>query len=974
MGRQRFHRVAPGASNLIKAVTDFVKRGPCTVSSLSDARLRTLRHAVGSDAEVQWVPFGDLVGRSLQLVGRLPRPMAADIQVRAAIASACAELAEDSPFFATRERTGLHKAIQTALHELSDWGLEDDELEQLIPSLPPSSQRKYRDLAAIARQVRETLAQINRGSKADRIRECLASQSEYFGSLGRVMVLANGEFSPLEAAWLRWSELVCDEIVVIHDDSRWREGMFLPAEMMRIALGFPEKESGAVNRLASVLFTDETVEAPGFPTEIWSAPDQLAEAEWVLRRCSRELDEGVVFADMAIVSRVREDAVPLVTAAALRHETPVELSNRVRLDANGFVRLLLSVIGACAGTDVRELEPISRSSYLGHSHAAQAELSTILRSAYRAGDASWSVLQTWVEQNRETFRWLNQVVAWRAAVVAHPAPLSHWADRLRELGAFEWHAASIEQRHPTSARDSRAQSALQRTFVNMASVQGIVTNRNVDLAEFHERLVELCEHEDSSVPDERTGVPFVSSSAELGQVDLLFVTGMLEGRFPRRRREDPILFDAEKEALSHFLQRHSWLKEFLADPLALRMFDSHDAARKERDEFVQLVASAKNRIIFSYPKADDDRDNVPAYYLQEIRRASGGMVTLREYSRSTLVPPIGECVTIADQRLARQLALGARRHMPNELTTESAKELARIDVERGISPTQVRRALQCPFRATVGAVVQLDDPATRSTWGEMQGIIGEAGIAREKDLSAAREAILATIQVRLEELIGGAEAWDLALTRAALPRIVDDAIMREERAREIWRHDPDTVRIRVPFEEAGEQQGRLPKVLERTPRLKGFLGAVSRRGDIPVAHLYTARPWDIRRDIGPENVADALRVALPALAVWQKHRPRPVIEVDSLEGGRRLFVFGRDDDDWINDTQLGLDVCDLGPAEPFMRVVRDAIEQAVKVFIQPEVAAVPGDYCSFCRLGELCRRSQDFGEFEATPFVGDVNE
>ena len=52
--------------------------------------------------------------------------------------------------------------------------------------------------------------------------------------------------------------------------------------------------------------------------------------------------------------------------------------------------------------------------------------------------------------------------------------------------------------------------------------------------------------------------------------------GMLEGVFPRRRSEDPILTDLERAEISLYLETR---------PLP----DSHREARRERDQFYRLV-------------------------------------------------------------------------------------------------------------------------------------------------------------------------------------------------------------------------------------------------------------------------------------------------------------------------------------------------------------------------------------------------
>jgi hypothetical protein len=69
----------------------------------------------------------------------------------------------------------------------------------------------------------------------------------------------------------------------------------------------------------------------------------------------------------------------------------------------------------------------------------------------------------------------------------------------------------------------------------------------------------------------------------------------------------------------------------------------------------------------------------------------------------------------------------------------------------------------------------------------------------------------------------------------------------------------------------------------------------------------------------------------------------------------------------------GLRVVDLGsdgpaPSKPFYSQVKNLLDEAIIRIRNVEVRAIPGDHCTTCDFGELCRNSRDFGE-GGSPFA-----
>lgn len=97
---------------------------------------------------------------------------------------------------------------------------------------------------------------------------------------------------------------------------------------------------------------------------------------------------------------------------------------------------------------------------------------------------------------------------------------------------------------------------------------------------------------------EARGVPF----------DTVIVPGLVEKMFPQPVRQDPILLDAEREALNRVLERVA----------AGAMLDRKGRRREEEDLLFALAAgAARRRLVLTYPRLDarSARPRVPSWFL-----------------------------------------------------------------------------------------------------------------------------------------------------------------------------------------------------------------------------------------------------------------------------------------------------------------------------------------------------------------------
>jgi len=253
---------------------------------------------------------------------------------------------------------------------------------------------------------------------------------------------------------------------------------------------------------------------------------------------------------------------------------------------------------------------------------------------------------------------------------------------------------------------------------------------DVDVARFRHAVTVALD-----VPGERvgtfgTGVFVGSTSQAYGtSFDAVFVLGAVEGAFPPRGREDPLLPDADRRAAGN-LELH-----------AQRRLD-------ERRDYLALLAAAPERVL-CFPRADPraQRKRLPArWVLESAEHLHGGPLTaeaLRALVSSDWLHVVqsfeqgftedGDAVSVGERDLrslrdwrtsdaplrehslvvgdfadgfAAQAARASRRVTEFDGLVGVRPELA-PGADRPVSPTALQDWASCPFRYLLGSVLRL---------------------------------------------------------------------------------------------------------------------------------------------------------------------------------------------------------------------------------------------------------------------------
>lgn len=960
----RLISVLPGTSGFREVVRRFATKDGL-VTSISDTALPMCREALDESSGVEVVPFGEVVSRVLRLCGEDARPLSTSGQSKAAIALACKSISQESPFAKTARHAGLHEAIQKTIRELHDWEIDRFEMDRIAKVCSPRLAAKLRSLASINESTEDVAFALGRQSSSLQVRLCLESVPELDGATDRILVYAGSEESPLKFAWLKWFAEHGGEVFVVIERSSTAVYLFPGANRIAEQLGPPNIIPGNPTLLAANLFAEQPTNT-GSPitVAISSAADSLAEVEWALRKtlASERPDQ------FGIYVRNLDTYAPLIAASAERLKVPVRMARRMPLLTNAFARLTLLAIEFCASSDIRVLGRIVQSSYLHLTGDEQASLLSALREAHATKGQQWETLRNWVEEQEGRHAWLKALLDWRTAS-SDPVPLREWRSRLLEILSaderFPWSTKVVGVNALMSERDQRARNQMERLLANHVSVASLQDTTQYGLSQIVVICREIWKDADVSIPSGDFGVLVSDDPADVSEIEHLFVLGMLEGVFPRRRSEEPILTDEERSEIS----RHR--------PEFPRLQNSHDRAERERDAFYRICSAAKSSLALSYPLTDDSRDNIPAAYLSEVERAMGdssrsspGKVVRRvNYLRTQYAPDIECCVTKADRDL--RLALDMPREYPEavQLTTELVKAILRPVENRRYEPQELRDVLQCPFKYTIRYRTDIRAKRRTERWNSLRKLPAAAGVLAKDTLDEAESALQLALETELDRLYSEVPEWEMQLLRAGGQRLIQDWLRREFRSRETWNKGRNGVRMNVPFGGEG-LRGEMPGGVH----LKGYVAGLSEHQNYRVAHMYSS-------SIDPKNLKDSdlLFVGLHFLALFESGR-EVALEIESMTTKRELVVMSREGGPLVGHVQDGLVVVDLSDQDEPTSFRKDffiRVKAALKVAIQriqaSQIDPLRGDWCDFCDYGELCRRSKLFGE-QDSPFGFDDTE
>lgn len=946
-GSLRLIRCLPNAPSRSRVLAEGGPNAHSAISALSDRLGGAILYQAGASGAGEGVSFSELVGRSLDWCG-LPRghALATEREEAEAVALACRDVPPDSPFAASSGFPGLHRKMRRTLRELRQWGIGPDELRRLASSTKPHLAARLTSLAEIECQVRETLSRIGKTWLEERIERVLSARAEGEARPGRILLFAGSEASSIHLQWIRWAVEQGAAVTVAVDGHPRARDVFQRSRSIESELGSKPLQVCDANSLAINVFSEQPSMEADFGVEVFSASDPLSEVEWMLRRAQRMSADGLPWNALAVVCRDLNAYGPMLESAAMRLGVPLKMARRAPLITNGLCRAMTVASRAVVSSDPEALSALADSSYLGMTVLERGAWRSLASTLAARGPEAWRS----ITDDSSAAPCLAALKQWRETM-PKAASLDEWVAWWRKLLDFEWVRAARQTPSESQARDDSAAGAFEDTLLAQAQVAGTTERAALTGNAFAELVLQTLRSDEYGVLASAKGLLIVGTADEVLQAQHLFVIGMLEGSFPRRRSEDPILGDHERAIINSLR------------PDSPGLPDSRVAAHCERDEFVKVCAAPSKGITFSYPQTDEDRDNVPAFYLEEVERAMGGEVVKTDHPRSAWTPDVDACLSEADRELAIALDSLPSVGPPNSLLLEASEAAIRPGSEAPFSPGELRDAVTCPFRYAFRRRLDLHQVADSDGWEIVASLLRRSGMPAFSSIAEAKARLEEMLDADLSSAGSELSASDLHLIRSGGRRLIRNWVEREFQARALWPKEPGSVQVPAEFGREG-LRGEVP-AKGRTIRLRGGVTALAEMGAYSVAQLL-----GVRRSLAdakkPEELTDAdrMELGLYLLAQWG-HKPGAAVEVESSSGQRTLYLLPRRPEQEIEARPSeGLKVVDLGEPREFFPQVKESLTLALERIESASVEPCPGDHCRFCEFGEICRSAQGYGEAE----------
>jgi hypothetical protein len=533
--------IIPGPKNVARLVKRFGKHEYGLVTSLNDSQLPMLRAELDDQTMVDVKSFGEVVRQVHQLTGLPSRRIATSRQILTAIGMVCAEMDASSNFRKVADMPGFHECLLDVFRELGQWGVigtESKDLKKIIKS--HLGLVKVSELVELFDEVIGILEKANATIVSKMIAECLDSTIDMDGQDSRLQLFIGSSIHPTAVKWVLWLVEEGADVEVILDRHATDGDIFHLSKSVVSELGVIPSAPGEGTKLLNNLFAKSV--SPGVDldwVEVHCCGDPLSESEWALRKCLDIND----FSKTAILTRNIDQYGPILIHAGDTLGVPIDTRRRIPLLASGFAKVTLSILRAIGTDDVRDLANPFRTSYFG-----VADVHEVLEICHTNPLNDWEELVSELSKLEEPDEYLKQtfdyVLAFRAKCAERSRTMAEWHAELKQfLEAAPWLKNAQE-------RDLRAQTSLLSNLAQDATIQIVQNPGAIKYREWLDHAEQIWQMSDVSVPGGENGILLVSSPEELGEIDNLLVLGMLEGSFPRRRSENPILSDELKILLT----------------------------------------------------------------------------------------------------------------------------------------------------------------------------------------------------------------------------------------------------------------------------------------------------------------------------------------------------------------------------------------------------------------------------------------
>ncbi len=551
--------------------------------------------------------------------------------------------------------------------------------------LEPAFRAKYEALASIYERYEAALAA--RGSKdredivfenAQAARQVGQKQKPIFQKL---WLDGFYDFSPLQFACLEGLCGLAEEVTITltceEDAGRDLFEAVLETREKLLSLGFQEERlahrAGGKSRstlavLERGLFSTERSKArpaAGPALAVFEAVEMEGEIEMIARRIDRRVRAGDYrFSDFAILFREIGEYRPVLRSVFRRYVIPLEVHEREKLTFAPLIQVLVRLLAVFReGWRAADLLAFLKSGYIRRIGALDNSPEWVsrlenfsLRERIGSGRERWLRPLMPEEETKRglwpgTLERLGRLAALEDELRQAPdfyALKRVFFDSLRGLfGILE---------KPEGPEDV---SSLRRDAASLSRLLALMDEIEISLAgfipqpdaaaagtlfeAFGDRFLRLVELDLYSLHggDRNCVQVFDVSLSRDKEFRVVFVAGLLEKKFPRELREDPLLSDWERRL-------------FNGTPDGARLRERLIRQNMERYLFYLAATRATETLVLSYPRVDlEGREYLPSYYVEEalsLFQKDSAEIQRQELGRP--FPRLADAVTLREMELA----------------------------------------------------------------------------------------------------------------------------------------------------------------------------------------------------------------------------------------------------------------------------------------------------------------------------------
>lgn len=515
-------------------------------------------------------------------------------------------------------RDGILTLLSNWTREMAREGISPEMLQALVPHSP--EREKAAALAQVWDSYRRLLALQGWREEEDVYRiaaQALRESAQILRIPRRLLLDGFARFCASELEFLRALAESGRDVVVTLCWEEGRDALFESTTALlkwlrehfelhheQVTPSPDEETSPAVRHIAAHLLSPSPAAAPAQVSpsvEIWEAPYLLAEIEWIAREIALLHHNGMAWGEIAVLCRDLSAVLPTMEAVFARFAIPTQSFETRTIGEHPLARSLIGFLHLHENDYPREsVLQWLKSGYLPIDvlDADRLRLRAV-RQGIRSGATNWLRLaeDTSGEENPAAHL-LRTTVEWTQALSQATTP-QQWLDMFQkaldamkfgtplEAEAGDVFAQAIEVAHQVVALLANEESGTPPEWTKAVEQAWAVTPQR---------------HSQSP----RNAVWFLEAARSRPlRPRVAFVMGMQEGRFPKRFMEDALLRDDDRR----------WLNEHVGCSLPL----STDAAALERLVFYQAATCASQRVVFTYSRTEGDHDVQPSFYLRSLR-------------------------------------------------------------------------------------------------------------------------------------------------------------------------------------------------------------------------------------------------------------------------------------------------------------------------------------------------------------------